>query len=149
MLNNENANNKSNPIDISVGQQLSLLRTKARISQAALALKVQETYTKQRPGMNVVLQISEFDIVRMENGQKRISAEVLFCLSEALNVAIEAFFKDTPERGDFTAIDQIVLKFATPVEVNRLLANFIRIKSPALREQLIEQASALSEQTTG
>lgn len=107
-------------------------------------MEICAAFIDSRPNEDITVNISELDIKRMETGHKRISSEYLYHLSKILGVTVEAFFLTTTQKIELS--DERRLRgFASAIEVNKLIGNFMRIRAPEKRALLIEQALAFSQ----
>ena len=66
------------PVDEFIGAKLSVFRTRAGLTTEDLSVRIG---------------IPERELVRIEKGEKRISADKLFQLSEIFDVAVADFFR--------------------------------------------------------
>jgi transcriptional regulator with XRE-family HTH domain len=117
----------SNEIDKSIGCRLREKRTSIGWSKEQLAEK---------------LQVNPKEVCAYENGEKRITADRLLCLSKVLRVRPAYFFgidgeeRPLPEDGSYLTL---------PNQGLRLHRAFVGIENPALREAIVSLAIELAK----
>ena len=124
------------PIDIHVGQRLKTLRVGARVSQSKIGEALDVTFQQ---------------IQKYENGANRIGASNLYKLSQALNVDVSYFFADMPSDAKLNGMrDQAPATFTRHLmdepESIKLVSNYFRIASPAVRNRVFQLVKSISDQ---
>jgi len=127
------------PIDIHVGQRVKARRVGLRISQSEIGKALEVTFQQ---------------IQKYENGTNRIGASNLYRLSQALDVDVAYFFTDMPSGTKITALsDQPASAFEhnpmTQPESIKLVHNYFRIASPAVRNRIFQLVKSITDQQTG
>lgn len=117
-------------IDRHVGARLRLRRFEAGWSQERLADH---------------LGVSFQQIQKYERGTNRVSASVLFALSQALNVSVDYFFGGLDsERGqEDTDEANLVVDFVCSQDGPAIALAFSKVECRAVREQIIELVRVL------
>lgn len=130
----------ANPVDVYVGQRLTLRRKLLHISQESLARYMGITFQQ---------------IQKYEKGQNRISASRLYDFSQLLKVDMNYFFQDmpakisdkSPMRLSPLALEKQEFSFQTPPELTseaqELLMYYFKIKRPLVANALKKLLKAL------
>lgn len=124
------------PIDIHVGQRLKARRVGLRISQSEIGKALDVTFQQ---------------IQKYENGANRVGASNLYRLSKALNVDVSYFFEDMESAPKISALsDQPAASFdhdpMTQPESIKLVHNYCRIASPAVRARMFQLVKSIADQ---
>jgi len=124
------------PIDIHVGQRLKARRVGLRISQSEIGKTLDVTFQQ---------------IQKYENGANRIGASNLYRLAKALNVDVSYFFEDMARGAQLKALsDQPASRFEhdpmTQPESIKLVHNYFRIASPAVRARVFQLVKSIADQ---
>ena len=134
------------PVDSHVGKRLRARRVGMRISQSNVGKKLGVTFQQ---------------IQKYENGTNRIGASNLFRLSDALNVPVAYFFEDIPKdgKGGLSEASQDGFKHGkagskadtkvhdpmSEPESIKLVHNYFRIDSPAVRQQVFQLVKSIAD----
>ena len=134
------------PVDSHVGKRLRTRRVGMRISQSDIGKKLGVTFQQ---------------IQKYENGTNRVGASNLFRLAGALDVPVAYFFEDLPksdksglsETGQDTfkhdkADSKTNAKVHDPMsepESIKLVHNYFRIDSPAVRQQVFQLVKSIAD----
>ena len=124
------------PIDIHVGQRLKARRVGLRISQSEIGNALDVTFQQ---------------IQKYENGANRVGASNLYKLSKALNVDVSYFFEDMTSGAKIKSLsDQPAASFEhdpmTQPESIKLVHNYFRIASPAIRARMFQLVKSIADQ---
>lgn len=124
------------PIDIHVGQRLKARRVGLRISQSDIGKALDVTFQQ---------------IQKYENGANRVGASNLYRLAQALDVDVSYFFADMPSGAKMKSLsDQPAASFEhDPMhqpESIKLVHNYFRIASPAVRNRVFQLVKSISDQ---
>ena len=115
------------PHDAVIGRQIRRLREAHGMSQAELGGR---------------LGISFQQVQKYERGTNRISAGRLFEVAQILDVAVSRFYDGLGETGS-TQPAADATQLLESAEMGLLLRNFLKIKEPAVRKQLIDLMALL------
>lgn len=124
------------PIDIHVGQRIKARRVGLRISQSEIGKALDVTFQQ---------------IQKYENGANRVGASNLYRLSKALDVDVSYFFADMPSSTKMKSLsDQPAASFdhdpmGQPESI-KLVHNYFRIASPAIRNRVFQLVKSISDQ---
>jgi len=124
------------PIDIHVGQRIKARRVGLRISQSDIGKALDVTFQQ---------------IQKYENGANRVGASNLYRLATALDVDVSYFFADMPSGAKMKSLsDQPASSFEhDPMhqpESIKLVHNYFRIASPAIRNRVFQLVKSISDQ---
>ena len=124
------------PIDIHVGQRIKARRVGLRISQSEIGAALEVTFQQ---------------IQKYENGANRVGASNLYKMSKALNVEVSYFFDDMAIAPKIRALsDQPAASFdhdpMTQPESIKLVHNYFRITSPAIRARMFQLVKSIADQ---
>lgn len=124
------------PIDIHVGQRIKARRVGMRISQSKIGEALDVTFQQ---------------IQKYENGANRVGASNLYRLSKALDVDVSYFFADMPSGSKMHSLtDQPAASFEhdpmSQPESIKLVHNYFRIASPAIRNRVFQLVKSISDQ---
>lgn len=127
------------PVDIHVGAAVRVRRRFLGISQSALADAVDLTFQQ---------------VQKYERGSNRISASMLFKISQALKMPIERFFDglddlDGNARFVESTSEKNVRAFLMTTDGIALAQAFPGIRTPALRRKVLELVAALANLEEG
>ncbi len=122
------------PVDMHVGKRVRIRRRLLDMSQADLGVAIGLTFQQ---------------IQKYERGANRISASVLFQLSEALEVPISFFFDDMPDAlKKSNHMDKVPaapdLAVFSSQDAQDLLSAYGQIKDPKLQRSMFELAKSLA-----
>ncbi len=129
-----------NPVDIHVGARVRLRRTLLGMTQEKLSRAIGLTFQQ---------------VQKYERGTNRIGASRLHELSQVLDVPVSFFFDDldVAKNGETTLVGELRDGAPPPFEGDpmakretlRLVRAYYRIKSPALRKQILDLTRSLAE----
>lgn len=134
------------PVDTHVGKRLRARRVGMRISQSDIGKKLGVTFQQ---------------IQKYENGSNRVGASNLFKLAGALDVPVAYFFEELPKgmaggfaEGNQDGFDHGKGKGKThdPMsepESIKLVHNYFRIDSPAVRQQVFQLVKSIADDEAG
>lgn len=122
------------PIDVHVGKRVRIRRKLLNMSQTDLGDAVGLTFQQ---------------IQKYERGANRISASVLFRLSEILDVPISFFFDDMPDtiagtKSGSEATDAPDLSAFNSQDARDLVQAYFRIDDPRIRRRMFDLAKSLA-----
>lgn len=123
------------PIDIHVGKRVRIRRKLMDMSQTDLGDAVGLTFQQ---------------IQKYERGANRISASVLFRLSEILDVPISFFFDDMPDelagpKHETGVSDAPDLSAFSSQDARDLVRAYFRIDDPRIRRRMFDLAKSLAK----
>jgi len=126
------------PIDIHVGQRIKARRVGLRISQTEIGNALDVTFQQ---------------IQKYENGANRVGASNLYKMAQALDVGVSYFYEEMPSSSKLKSLsDNPAASFehdpmAQPESI-KLVHNYFRIISPAVRNRVFQLVKSISDQNT-
>jgi len=126
------------PIDIHVGQRIKARRVGLRISQTEIGNALDVTFQQ---------------IQKYENGANRVGASNLYKMAQALDVGVSYFYEDMPSSAQLKSLsDNPAATFEhdpmSQPESIKLVHNYFRIISPAVRNRVFQLVKSISDQNT-
>jgi len=126
------------PIDIHVGQRIKARRVGLRISQTEIGNALDVTFQQ---------------IQKYENGANRVGASNLYKMAQALDVGVSYFYEDMPSSAQLKSLsDTPAATFEhdpmSQPESIKLVHNYFRIISPAVRNRVFQLVKSISDQNT-
>jgi len=123
-----------NPIDIGVGSKIRVRRRFLKMSQSDLAAQLGLTFQQ---------------IQKYETASNRVSASVLYKISQALKMPVSYFFESYLQEAEDQPADNTdekdITEFLALSEGYELLRSFPKIKSRKLRRMIVDFAKEISE----
>ncbi len=122
------------PVDMHVGKRVRIRRRLLDMSQADLGDAIGLTFQQ---------------VQKYERGANRISASVLFRLSEVLDVPISFFFDDMPDalvktsQSDVASAAPDLGAFGSP-DARELVHAYAKIDDPKIRRSMFDLAKSLA-----
>lgn len=126
------------PIDIHVGQRIKTRRVGLRISQTEIGNALGVTFQQ---------------VQKYENGANRVGASNLYKMAQALDVEVSYFYEDMPSSSKLKSLsDNPAASFEhdpmSQPESIKLVHNYFRIISPAVRNRVFQLVKSISDQTS-
>ncbi len=127
------------PIDIYVGKRVRMQRNYLKMSQTALADKLEVTFQQ---------------VQKYEKGTNRISASKLYQIAQSLGVTVSFFYEGLPVDGEKVSglaedgIATYVADFYATAESTKLNIAFARIGNSAIRRQIADLTKAVADETS-